>query len=188
MRYGFTFLDKKDPFIYQLVAILSEQMGAAFPEISEQKQLIENVIKEEENSFLRTLDQGLILLDKIIENAESKEIAGDKIFELYDTFGFPVDLTALILSEKGFTLDEKGFKDELQKQKNRSKAASEMSTEDWTLLVEEATEEFIGYDTLSADVKITRYRKVVSKKRGKCFNWSSMQHPFIQKEVDKLVM
>jgi len=178
VRYGFTFLDKKDPFIYQLVAILSEQMGAAFPEISEQKQLIENVIKEEENSFLRTLDQGLILLDKIIENAESKEIAGDKIFELYDTFGFPVDLTALILSEKGFTLDEKGFKDELQKQKNRSKAASEMSTEDWTLLVEEATEEFIGYDTLSAEVKITRYRKVVSKKEGEMFQLVFDATPF----------
>ena len=178
VRYGFTFLNKKEPFIYQLVAVLSEQMGAAFPEISGQKQLIENVIKEEENSFLRALDQGLILLDKIIETADSKEISGDKIFELYDTFGFPVDLTALILSEKGFTLDEKGFKDELQKQKNRSKAASEMSTEDWTILVEEATEEFIGYDTLSADVKLTRFRKVVSKKEGEMFQLVFDATPF----------
>ena len=178
VRYGFTFLHKKEPFIYQLVATLSEQMGAAFPEISEQKQLIENVIKEEENSFLRTLDQGLILLDKIIENADSKQIAGDQIFELYDTFGFPVDLTALILSEKGYTLDEKGFKDELQKQKNRSKAASEMSTEDWTLLVANAKEEFIGYDTLSAPVKITRYRKVVSKKEGAMFQLVFDATPF----------
>jgi len=178
VRYGFTFLDKKEPFIYQLVAILSEQMGAAFPEISGQKQLIENVIKEEENSFLRTLDQGLILLDKIIENTDAKEISGDKVFELYDTFGFPVDLTALILSEKGFTLDEKGFKDELQKQKNRSKAASEISTEDWTLLAEEGTEEFIGYDTLSADVKLTRYRKVVSKKEGEMFQLVFDATPF----------
>jgi alanyl-tRNA synthetase len=178
VRYGFTFLHKKEPFIHQLVATLSEQMGAAFPEISEQKQLIENVIKEEENSFLRTLDQGLILLDKIIENADSKQIAGDQIFELYDTFGFPVDLTALILSEKGYTLDEKGFKDELQKQKNRSKAASEMSTEDWTLLVANAKEEFIGYDTLSAPVKITRYRKVVSKKEGAMFQLVFDATPF----------
>ena len=178
VRYGFTFLHKKEPFIYELVAVLSELMGTAFPEIAAQKQLIQNVIKEEENSFLRALDQGLILLDKIIENADSKEISGDKVFELYDTFGFPVDLTALILSEKGFTLDEKGFKDELQKQKNRSKAASEMSTEDWTLLVSDAKEEFVGYDTLSTDVKLTRYRKVVSKKEGEMFQLVFDATPF----------
>ena len=178
VRYGFTFLNKKEPFMYQLVAVLSEKMGTAFPEVAAQKQLIENVIKEEEHSFLRALDQGLILLDKIIKNANSKEISGDKVFELYDTFGFPVDLTALILSEKGFTLDEKGFKDELQKQKNRSKAASEMSTEDWAVIVEDAKEEFIGYDSYEAEVTITRYRKVVSKKEGEMFQLIFNATPF----------
>ncbi|MGB0881144.1 MAG: alanine--tRNA ligase, partial [Polaribacter sp.] len=133
VRYGFTFLDKKEPFMYRLVAILSQKMGAAFPEIKTQKQLIENVIKEEETSFLRTLDKGLLLLDTIIDFSESKEISGKKAFELYDTYGFPIDLTALIVSEKGFTLDEKGFQKELEKQKNRSRAASEMTTDDWTV-------------------------------------------------------
>ena len=178
VRYGFTFLNKKEPFIYRLVAVLSDKMGDAFPELKRQRQLIENVIKEEESSFLRALDQGLVLLDRIIENSDSKEISGDKVFELYDTFGFPVDLTALILSEKGFTLDEKGFNKELQKQKNRSRAASEMSTDDWTVLVEDSIEEFIGYDALEATVKLTRYRKVVSKKEGEMFQLVFNLTPF----------
>ena len=109
VRYGFTFLHKKEPFIYKLVAVLSEKMGAAFPELKAQKQLIENVIKEEETSFLRTLDQGLIMLDTIIETLDSKEVSGKKAFELYDTFGFPIDLTSLILREKGFVLNEDDF-------------------------------------------------------------------------------
>jgi alanyl-tRNA synthetase len=178
VRYGFTFLDKKEPFIYRLVAVLSEKMGKAFPEIKAQKQLIENVIKEEENSFLRTLEQGLVLLDGIISSSKTKEISGDKVFELYDTFGFPIDLTALILSEKGYTLDEKGFEAELQKQKNRSRAASEMSTEDWTVLLEDAVQEFIGYDYLETDVKITRYRKVTSKKDGEMYQLVFNLTPF----------
>jgi len=178
VRYGFTFLDKKEPFIYRLVSILSDKMGKAFPELKSQKQLIENVIKEEETSFLRTLDQGLVLLDGIIENSKSKEISGDKVFELYDTFGFPIDLTALILSEKGYTLDEKGFEEELQKQKNRSRAASEMSTDDWTILIDDAVEEFIGYDFLEANVKLTRYRKVTSKKDGELYQLVFNLTPF----------
>jgi alanyl-tRNA synthetase len=177
VRYGFTFLDKKEPFIYRLVAVLSDKMGTAFPELKAQKQLIENVIKEEETSFLRTLDQGLVLLDVIISSAETKEISGDKVFELYDTFGFPIDLTALILSEKGYTLDEKGFEAELQKQKKRSRAASEMSTEDWTIL-NNAIEEFVGYDTLETDVKLTRYRKVTSKKDGEMYQLVFNLTPF----------
>ena len=120
----------------------------------------------------------MVLLDRIIETSKSKEISGDKVFELYDTFGFPIDLTALILSEKGFTLDEKGFKEELQKQKNRSKAASEMSTDDWTILVDDSVEEFIGYDALDATVKLTRYRKVVSKKDGEMFQLVFNLTPF----------
>ncbi|NVJ89291.1 MAG: alanine--tRNA ligase [Flavobacteriaceae bacterium] len=178
VRYGFTFLDKKEPFIFRLTSILSDKMGKAFPELKSQKQLIENVIKEEESSFLRTLDQGLILLDGIIASAKGKQIAGDKAFELYDTYGFPIDLTALILSEKGYSLDEKGFQEELEKQKNRSRAASETSTEDWTVLLEDNDEEFIGYDTLEAQVKITKYRKVTSKKEGEMFQLVFNLTPF----------
>lgn len=166
VRYGFTFLNKKEPFIYRLVDILSKKMGKAFPELKAQKQLIENVIKEEEASFLRTLDQGLILLDRIIDTSNSDVISGKKAFELYDTFGFPVDLTSLILREKGLTLDEAEFEVEMKKQKERSRSASESSTDDWTILLEDAEEEFVGYDTLETNVKITRYRKVTSKKEG----------------------
>ncbi len=169
VRYGFTFLDKKEPFIYRLVDILSKKMGSAFPEIKSQKQLIENVIKEEETSFLRTLEQGLILLNRIVEDTKGDTVDGEKAFELYDTYGFPIDLTALILSEKNLKLDEKGFDEHLEKQKSRSRAASEMSTDDWTILHQDEVEEFIGYDTLEAHVKITRYRKVVSKKNGEMY-------------------
>jgi alanyl-tRNA synthetase len=178
IRYGFTFLDKKEPFIYRLIEVLSHKMGDAFPELKFQKQLIKNVIKEEEASFLRALDQGLILLDRIIETSTSKEISGEKAFELYDTFGFPIDLTALILVEKGFSLDEKGFNEELQKQKTRSRAASEMSTQDWIVLQEDHEEKFIGYDALETAVKITRYRKVTSKKDGEMYQLVFNLTPF----------
>lgn len=166
IRYSFTFLDQKDPFIYRLVDVLSQKMGTAFPELKAQKNLIENVIKEEEHSFLRTLDQGLILLNQIVETSKSDTISGEKAFELYDTYGFPIDLTALILREKGLKLDEAGFNAEMKKQKDRSRAASVMATDDWVILAEDAVEEFIGYDRLEADVKLTRYRKVTSKKDG----------------------
>ena len=166
VRYGFTFLHQKDPFMYRLVDILSKKMGPAFPELNSEKQLIENVIREEESSFLRTLEQGLILLNKIIEDADSKTISGEKAFELYDTFGFPIDLTSLILREKGYQLDEKGFQTEMKKQKERSRSASESSTDDWTLLKETNQNDFIGYDQLEADIQITKYRKVSSKKDG----------------------
>ena len=166
VRYGFTFLNQTDPFMYRLVDILSKKMGPAFPELNSQKQLIENVIREEESSFLRTLEQGLILLNKIIEDADSKTISGERAFELYDTFGFPIDLTSLILREKGYQLDEKGFQTEMKKQKERSRSASESSTDDWTLLKETNQNDFIGYDQLEADIQITKYRKVSSKKDG----------------------
>ena len=178
VRYGFTFLDKKEPFMYRLTKVLSEKMGVAFPELKEQKKLIENVIKEEEASFLRTLEQGLLLLDGIISSAKTNQISGEKAFELYDTFGFPIDLTSLILSEKGFTLDEKGFQEALQKQKNRSRAASESSTEDWTVIREDAFEEFVGYDNTEADVKITKYRKITSKKEGELYQLVFNLTPF----------
>ena len=178
VRYGFTFLGKKEAFIYRLVDVLSAKMGSAFPELKAQKQLIENVIKEEEQSFLRTLDQGLVLLNRIVEQTKGDTVSGKKAFELYDTYGFPIDLTALILSEKGLKLDEKGFDTELQKQKNRSRAASEMSTDDWTILFDDEEEEFVGYDTLEAHVKLTRYRKVVSKKDGKMYQLVFNMTPF----------
>jgi alanyl-tRNA synthetase len=152
--------------MYRLVDILSKKMGPAFPELNSQKQLIENVIREEESSFLRTLEQGLILLNKIIEDADSKTISGERAFELYDTFGFPIDLTSLILREKGYQLDEKGFQTEMKKQKERSRSASESSTDDWTLLKDTNQNDFIGYDQLEADIQITKYRKVSSKKDG----------------------
>ncbi|WP_369047942.1 alanine--tRNA ligase [Tenacibaculum sp. UWU-22] len=178
IRYGFTFLNKKEPFIYRLVDVLSKKMSAAFPEIKAQKQLIENVVKEEEASFLRTLDQGLVLLDRIISETKNKEVSGDKAFELYDTYGFPIDLTALILSERGLTLDEKGFQTELEKQKNRSRAASETITDDWIVLKHDAHEEFVGYDILEANVKLTRYRKVTSKKEGTLYQLVFNMTPF----------
>ena len=134
VRYGFTFLHTKDPFIYKLVDTLIKQMGGAFPELKKEKNLITNVIKEEEASFLRTLDQGLVLLDTVIENAESKTISGVKAFELYDTFGFPIDLTALILRERGYDLDQKGFEAALKKQKDRSRSATKIATGDWVTL------------------------------------------------------
>lgn len=166
IRYGFTFLNLKEAFIYKLVEVLSNQMGEAFPEIKSQKSLVENVIKEEENSFLRTLEQGLHLLDKIVSEASSKEISGEKVFELYDTFGFPKDLTALILKERGYSFSEIEFEEELKKQKNRSRAASEIAKDDWVVLIDGNVENFVGYDQLENEVKITRYRKIDSKKDG----------------------
>ncbi len=166
IRYGFTFLDANKPFIYRLVKVLSEQMGKAFPELKEQYQLIENVIKEEESSFLSTLEQGLVLLDSVIKSSKDKTIAGDKAFELYDTFGFPIDLTALILEEKGYQLDTEGFEKALKAQKDRSRAASEVSKDDWNILITDTEQEFIGYDSLEAEVKLVKYRKVTSKKEG----------------------
>ena len=178
VRYGFTFLELKEPFMYRLVSVLTKQMGAVFPELLAQKQLIQNVIKEEETSFLRTLDQGLVLLDRIIETTKGSHVSGDKAFELYDTYGFPVDLTALILSEKEMTLDTAGFEAELQKQKNRSRAASEVSTEDWTIILDDAVQEFVGYDVLKTTVKLTKYRKVTSVKEGEQYQLVFNLTPF----------
>jgi len=166
IRYAFTFLNKKEPFINELVAVLADQMGAFFPEIKSQQGLVTNVIREEETSFLRTLDQGLQLLENVIAATEGKMVSGQKAFELYDTFGFPIDLTALILRERGFELDEAGFEHAMFEQKTRSRAASEVSTDDWTILTPGNTETFVGYDLTENEVKITRYRKVDSKKDG----------------------
>ena len=169
IRYGFTFLNQKEAFIYKLVDTLIKQMHEFFPELKKEKNIIINVIREEENSFLRTLAQGLVLLDNIIGANTDKVISGSKAFELYDTYGFPIDLTSLILDEKGFQLDEKGFQEELEKQKNRSRAATKIETGDWEVLIDDPIEEFVGYDTLETQVRITRYRKVESKKDGELY-------------------
>jgi len=181
IRYGFTYLNKKEPFIYQLVNTLTKQMGDAFPELKAQKNLIHNVIKEEEASFLRTLENGLALLDAMVEsmkNEGSKTLEGKKAFELNDTYGFPKELTRLILSEQGLEMDEKGFASALKKQQDSSREASVTETSDWTVLREDATQEFIGYDRLTAEVRISKYRKVVSKKDGELYQLVFNMTPF----------
>ncbi len=178
IRYGFTFLNQKEPFIYKLVQILSKEMSPTFPELKEQRQLITNVIKEEEHSFLKTLEQGLVMLDGIIKNTQAKQISGALAFELYDTYGFPKDLTSLILSEHNLSFDQAEFNSELEKQKARSRAATEVLTDDWIILMEDEEEEFIGYDSLKTDVRITRYRKVSSKKEGDQFQLVFNLTPF----------
>ncbi|SOS48780.1 Alanine--tRNA ligase [Tenacibaculum dicentrarchi] len=178
IRYGFTFLNQKEPFIYKLVATLSDQMGDAFPEIKAQEQLAKNVIKEEEQSFLKTLEQGLLLLDTITANATEKTISGKKVFELKDTYGFPEDLTALVLSEKGLDYNKEEYKEALKQQQNRGRAATAIETDDWNVLIEDDEEEFIGYDTLTADVKLTRYRKVTTKKDGEQYQLVFNMTPF----------
>jgi alanyl-tRNA synthetase len=159
VRYGYTFLDFKEPVIYNLVPVLSGQVKDIFTELEAQKDYVSKVIFEEETSFLRTLDKGL----KRIEGLTS--ISGEQAFELYDTYGFPLDLTSLIARERGFTVDEDGFKAEMQKQKTRSKADAAKETGDWTLLGEDEKTEFIGYDHLDAEVRITKYRKIKQKNK-----------------------
>ncbi len=178
IRYSFTFLKIKEPMLYKLFGSLVLKMGDFYPELEDQRILIENVIKEEESSFLRTLDQGLILLDQIISSSNNKLISGKKAFELYDTYGFPVDLTSLILEEKGFKLDIASFNIELEKQKERSRKAGEISFDDWMVLIDDPVQEFIGYDSLEANVKIVKYRKVKSKKDGVIFQLVFNLTPF----------
>lgn len=166
IRYGYTFLGLENPFIHFLVPILTENMGESFPELKNQQELIREVIKEEEISFLKTLDTGISLLDKIVDTAKKnnkKEVSGKVAFELYDTYGFPIDLTELILKEKNMVINHKEFENEMKTQKSRSKQAGKITTEDWTLLKEDNNEEFIGYDKLESDIYITRYRKVTTK-------------------------
>lgn len=169
VRYAYTFLDQKAPFIYQLVDVLVDQMGDAYPELVSQKDLIKKVIKEEEESFLRTLDKGIGLLDALIASAKNEgkaEICGKDAFTLYDTYGFPLDLTELILREQGMTLDKKGYEEEMNNQKQRARNAAAVETGDWVIL-KEGEQIFVGYDHTEADCHILRYRKV--KQKGKEF-------------------
>ncbi len=162
IRYAYSFLDMKEPFIHELVKVLQDQMGEHFVELKSQGGLISRVIKEEEESFLRTLSRGIDRLEGIVKES-SGTVSGEKVFELYDTYGFPVDLTALILREKGMDLDEEGFKVELEKQKARSRKDAASVTGDWVVLKQDEIEEFVGYDQLQADVFLTRYREVEQK-------------------------
>ncbi|MDG1477741.1 MAG: alanine--tRNA ligase [Vicingaceae bacterium] len=163
IRYGYSFLNVKEPFINELVAVLVNQMGEFFPELKAQQDIITKVIREEEDSFLRTLAKGIQRFDNYLASANDKTIDGKFAFELYDTFGFPIDLTELLALENEFHVDMPGFSEELLKQKERSRAATKIETADWVELREDDVEEFIGYDYTEADIYITKYRKVVAK-------------------------
>jgi alanyl-tRNA synthetase len=180
VRYGYTFLGFRKPFIHQLVRILAETMGNAFPELGKQQELVRRVIMEEEDSFLRTLETGIRMLDNIIEDAKKKnitEISGKIAFELYDTFGFPLDLTELILREQHLVVNHEEFEHSMEEQKSRSRNASQLETGDWIELHHAEDEGFIGYDHLEAKVKINRYRKVKNKK-GEYFQFVFNFTPF----------
>ena len=169
VRYGYTYLGFNEPFICRLVAGLVEQMGAQFPELKAQQQLVERVIEEEESAFLRTLATGINLLDGVIaqtKEAGKTKISGKEAFVLYDTFGFPIDLTELIAREQGVEVDLAAFEQELQAQKERSRNAAQITTDDWVELFPLTTSEFVGYDHLTAPIKIARYRKVTSKNKS----------------------
>lgn len=168
VRYGYQTLGLKEPFLSGLSILLGKAMGDSFSELLKQKDIIEKVIFEEENSFFRTLDQGLKLIDKLISDTKNQGksvLDGPAVFELYDTFGFPLDLTSLIARENGLSVDETGFHVELTKQKERSRAATSIETDDWVQVHPEQETEFIGYDFTEAHVKILKYRKVMQKQK-----------------------
>ena len=165
VRYGYTFLGQKEAFLYKLIPALIQNMGEAYPELGKQETLIIKVVKEEEDSFLRTLDTGIRLLDKVMTDAKAinaKEISGVDAFVLYDTYGFPFDLTELILKENGLTVNADDFNTEMKKQKDRARNAASVETGDWVVLSEDDTQ-FVGYDELQIETHILRYRKLAQK-------------------------
>ena len=167
VRYAYTFLGQKQAFMYRLVDTLIESMGEAYPELPKQRELIMRVIKEEEDAFLRTLENGIRLLDNAIEQARAKgstEISGKEAFQLYDTYGFPLDLTELILKENDMTLDHSGFDTEMAAQKARARNAAAVETGDW-VIVNEGEQQFVGYDCTDIDAYILRYRKITQKNK-----------------------
>ena len=167
VRYVYTFLDQKEAFLYKLVDTLIAQMGEAYPELPAQEELIKKVIKEEEESFLRTLDNGIRLLDSLMKKAKEEgktTISGKEAFVLYDTYGFPLDLTELILREQGMDVDKNEFDAEMQKQKDRARHAASVETGDW-VEVNEGEPEFVGYDLYESPTRILRYRKVKQKNK-----------------------
>lgn len=168
VRYGYQSLNLKEPFLCELSVTLSEVMGDAFPELRAQQELVYKVIKEEELSFFRTLEQGIRRIDALMQSVKAKgevTISGRDVFELYDTYGFPLDLTSLIARENGLSIDEKAFDEELNKQKDRSRAATALETDDWVILRDDSVEEFIGYDHLITTVYLVKYRKVIQKQK-----------------------
>ncbi len=170
IRYAYSFLDQTEPFIYKLVPVLAENMGTAYPELNSQKELIEKVIREEETTFLKTLETGIKLLENLAEKMKKQNLSsidGKDAFTLYDTYGFPIDLTELIAAEHGLTVDLNGFNQHMQIQKDRSRNDGKLSLEDWTEVTESDTAEFVGYDHTEAEVKIIKYRKITHK--GKKF-------------------
>ncbi len=168
VRYAYTFLNQKEPFINTLIPVLISTMGDSYPELIQQQQIIEKIINEEEMSFLRTLDVGIKLLDRIIKQTKkdnNKIISGKDAFDLYDTYGFPLDLTQLILKENDLTVNIDDFNKEMAKQKSRSRVAAAIEADDWIVLLDDEVEEFVGYDYTDAEVKITRYRKIKIKNK-----------------------
>ncbi|RED95609.1 alanine--tRNA ligase [Marinoscillum furvescens] len=166
VRYGYTFLNFKEPFLTDLVSLLADQFKEVFPELDAQRAFVAKVVREEEVSFLRTLDKGLKRFEGIKAEMDGKVIDGQKAFELYDTYGFPLDLTSLIARENGLSVDESAFQQEMEKQKARSKSAAQQSTGDWIVVHEADTSEFLGYEQLQATSKITRYREVKQKNKS----------------------
>ncbi len=162
VRYYFSYLDVKYPLLYKLLPLLAKQFENVFPELDKQKDFIAKVVHEEEQNFLRTLDKGLKRLDDIIASSKDS-IKGKEAFELFDTYGFPLDLTRLIAEENKMTIDEPGFNEEMEQQKNRSRAATVIDTEDWIVLNESGSSKFVGYDSLETISKVLKYRKTKSK-------------------------
>jgi len=165
VRYYFSYLDYKQPLLCQLMALLAHQFENVFPELQKQIDFVTKVVKEEEEAFLRTLDKGLKRIEDIVRSANERQIAGKDAFELYDTYGFPIDLTRLIAAENNIAVDEKGFEREMDQQKNRSRAATAIDVEDWLVVNEPAQSSFAGYDTLEAETKVVKYRKMKAKGR-----------------------
>lgn len=178
-RYYYTYLDWKQPLLHQLVPLLASAFDDVFPELQKQQDMIARVIAEEEESFLKTLDRGLRRLDEIIRKTRQNQklqIPGDEAFELYDTYGFPLDLTQLIAGEQQLGVDESGFQEEMKKQKDRSRKATALDADDW-ISVHEGKEEFVGYQALSVPARIRRYRRVVQQKK-ETFQLVLSQTPF----------
>ncbi|MEO7766275.1 MAG: alanine--tRNA ligase, partial [Ferruginibacter sp.] len=164
VRYYYSYLDYKKPLLFQLLPLLSRQFETIFPELVQQLDFVSKVVKEEEEAFLRTLEKGLKRIDETMGQSQTtKVIDGSVAFELYDTYGFPLDLTTLIAAENKLTVDEAGFQKEMLQQKNRSRSAAILDTDDWVTLIDNASNQFIGYDSLEAQSNVTRYRKVSSK-------------------------
>ncbi len=177
VRYGYTYLGFREPFLCKLIPTLANQFDGVFPELIAQQDFVANVIREEESSFLRTLENGITRLDKVMENLADGQIDGETVFELYDTFGFPLDLTALIAREKGFSIDEAGYQKALQAQKQRSRADAASEKSDWVELNDVERIEFVGYDETQTQTQLVKYRKVQNK-QGSQYHIVLEQTPF----------